>query len=81
MKQQTITSREILAQAIKAARQKKGITQSELGKLIGIKQTTVSAAENGSPGVKLDTLFRILSGLDLSISLQMRKTGKNRGEW
>jgi HTH-type transcriptional regulator/antitoxin HipB len=82
MKDQAIPSLQFLGQAIRSARQKKGLTQQELGKLVGLKQKTVSGAENGSPGIRLETLFRLLSGLDLNIVLQTRvKPKKNQGEW
>jgi len=82
MKQHTITSPKILGQALKAARQKKRLTQAELGKLTGVEQKTVSSAENGSPGIRLDTFFRLLSGLNLNIILEMReKSNTNQGQW
>lgn len=82
MGQYVITSREILGKALKAARQKKGLTQSELGDLVGLKQKTVSSVERGLPGVKLDTLFRLVSGLELQFALQSQKNNTMRAdEW
>jgi HTH-type transcriptional regulator/antitoxin HipB len=82
MSDHVITSLQILGQALKSARQKKGLTQAELGALVGLKQKTISSAENGSPGIRLETLFRLLSGLDLNVILRTRiKALKNHGEW
>jgi HTH-type transcriptional regulator/antitoxin HipB len=82
MKQQTITSIEILGQTLKAARQEKKLTQTELGNIVGLKQKTVSDAENGSPGMRIDTLYLLLSGLNLEIILQSRKKSDTaKGQW
>jgi HTH-type transcriptional regulator/antitoxin HipB len=82
MKQQTITSIEILGQTLKAARHEKKLTQTELGNIVGLKQKTVSDAENGSPGMRIDTLYLLLSGLNLEIILQSRKKSDTaKGQW
>jgi HTH-type transcriptional regulator/antitoxin HipB len=82
MKQHIITSPEILGQTLKAERQRMKLTQTELGNLVGLKQKTVSEAENGSPGMRIDTLYRLLSGLNLDIVLQLRtKNDANKGQW
>ena len=73
MKNQLITSADILGRALRAVRKRKKMTQSDLAGLIGVKQATISNAENATPGMRMETLFRILSGLDLSIVLADRK--------
>jgi HTH-type transcriptional regulator / antitoxin HipB len=47
----------------------KGLTQTELARLAGTQQKTISAIENGSEGTKLDTLISVIAvlGLDLQI--------------
>lgn len=47
----------MLANAVRYQRKAQNITQSNTAKLVGIKQTTVSAFENTPEGTKLDTLF------------------------
>lgn len=82
MKQQTITSLKILGQTLKAARREKKLTQTELGNIVGLKQKTVSDAENGSPGMRVDTLYLLLSGLNLEIILQSQiKSDPGKGQW
>jgi HTH-type transcriptional regulator / antitoxin HipB len=82
MTDQTITSLQILGQTLRAARKKKKLTQSQLAQATGLNQKTVSEAENGSPGIRIETLFRLLSGLDLNLVLRVRTNAKKKhGEW
>lgn len=68
--QKKIISPESLGFALKEVRKKKGLNQTELGIPVGVDQTTVSKVEQGKPGTRLDTLFRLLSALDLELILQ-----------
>lgn len=68
--QKKIISPESLGFALKEQRKKKGLNQTELGIPVGVDQTTVSKVEQGKPGTRLDTLFRLLSALDLELILQ-----------
>lgn len=62
-----ITSPTSLAYAIKDHRKINKLTQTKTAELIGIKQTTVSDFENRPESTKLETLFKILSALDLEL--------------
>ena len=62
----------MLANAVRDQRKAQNITQSDTAKLVGIKQTTVSAFENTPEGTKLDTLFKLLAALDLELHVQPR---------
>lgn len=68
--QKKIISPESLGFALREERKKKGLNQTELGIPVGVDQTTVSKVEQGKPGTRLDTLFRLLSALDLELILQ-----------
>ncbi|OBU16249.1 XRE family transcriptional regulator [Photobacterium aquimaris] len=69
-----ITSAKMLANAVRDQRKRQNITQSDAAKLVGIKQTTVSAFENTPEGTKLDTLFKLLAALDLELQVQPRNS-------
>ena len=58
-----------LGAVIQTPRLGKGLTQTELARLAGTQQKTISAIENGSEGTKLDTLISVIAvlGLDLQI--------------
>ncbi len=51
---------------IKLARQKQGMTQSELGELLGVGKSTIQKYENGYvTNIKLDTIRNICRHLDI----------------
>ncbi|MGF1860564.1 helix-turn-helix domain-containing protein [Photobacterium profundum] len=80
-----ITSAKMLANAVRDQRKAQKITQIETAKLVGIKQTTVSAFENTPEGTKLDTLFKLLAALDLELHIQARNSNgeskSNTQQW
>ncbi len=77
-----ITSPEDLGRVLKLCRKKLHLTQSEAGGKFNLTQKTVSNIENGRPGVQLDTLFRLMSALNLEIHLESRdKPYKGEAPW
>ena len=75
-----VVSPESLGAAIREERKIKGLTQTAVGNPVGIDQTTVSKVEQGSPGTRVDTLFRLLAVLDLEMVLQPRQPLKSNGQ-
>ncbi len=75
----------MLANAVRDQRKAQKITQTETAKLVGVKQTTVSAFENTPEGTKLDTLFKLLAALDLELHVQARNSNgeskSNTQQW
>lgn len=67
-----VTSPISLAYAVKDQRKIKKLTQTKTADLIGIKQTTISDFENRPESTKLETLFKILSALDLELHVVKR---------
>lgn len=64
-----------LGVVLRRARKRKGLNQTEEGKMVRMDQPTVSRVERGNPGTRLDTLFYLLSVLDLELVVQPRGTG------
>lgn len=50
-------------QLLKKLREKQGLTQEQLAKIIGVKRTTVTLWELGINKPRTDTLFKISSAL------------------
>ncbi|MFC1503561.1 helix-turn-helix domain-containing protein [Pseudomonadota bacterium] len=69
-----VTSAKMLANALRDQRKARNMTQTETAKVVGMKQTTVSAFENTPEGTKLDTLFKLLAALDLELHVQARNS-------
>lgn len=57
-----------LGKAIRAARTRRGLSQAELGRLLGVTASTVSQAENGVIALSLSNLFRLVRELDLNLT-------------
>lgn len=62
-------------------RKKLKLSQSAVGNMVGLKQTTISAFENKPESTQLDTLFRILSALNLDLSLSDKIETLKNSEW
>ncbi len=58
-----------IGQNIKNARIKKGLSQQELGDLLGITQSAVGQLENNKTSPKIDTLNRVANALDVPLSI------------
>lgn len=63
-------------------RKKLKLSQAEVGKMVGLKQSTISAFENNPGGTKLDTLFHILSAVNLDIRVSSKnESPKNKWKY
>ncbi|MCW5589294.1 MAG: helix-turn-helix domain-containing protein [Legionellales bacterium] len=58
-----------LALMVVEKRKKLKLSQSMVAKQVGLKQQTVSAFENKPESTKLETLFQILSAVEMDITL------------
>ena len=64
-----IRSPKELAMLIITQRKKLKLSQAQVGKLVGLKQQTISEFELKPDGTKLSTLFHILSAVNLDINV------------
>lgn len=64
-----ITSPQALGALIRDERKKQGLTQSVLGKMTGVNQTTLSLIEKGKPSVQLQTILVLLAALKLNMQV------------
>jgi HTH-type transcriptional regulator/antitoxin HipB len=80
---QLIYSPKSLGIIIKRQRKAKKLTQHEAGSGFKLDQTTVSSIEQGAPGTRLETLFRMLAALDLEMVIRPKKStqSKNGNNW
>ncbi len=65
---------------IKRQRKLKGLTQSEAGQSFRIEQSTISQIENGTPGTRIDTIFRMLAALDLELVIRSKDPLKDKNK-
>lgn len=72
---ESVRSPRQLGLLIRNERIRRHLSQQQLADLSGTGQKTISAIENGSEGATLETVFRLLSVLELQISFQPRDVG------
>jgi len=73
-----------LAEYIRDRRKRQKLSQAEVGDRVGVKQATISAFENNPEGTKLETLFKLISALDLELQVIPKEKARNQGwqeEW
>lgn len=69
-----------LASVIKQHRKAAGLSQKELAELAGVGKTVVFDVEKGKQTIRLDTLSKILSALNIKVKLSsplLRYTGSD----
>lgn len=64
-----------VAVALRAAREKAGVSQTNMAELLGVKQSSVAGFENGAGALSTETLRKYSQalGLDVTISFIKRK--------
>lgn len=78
-----IVSPKDLGLTLRQLRKEKGLTQAQLGSRVGLDQKKVSLIENGNQNSRLDTLFRLLSALEVGflIHSKLEPTSTNEDSW
>jgi len=64
-----------IGHAIREARKARKLTQKDLAIRSGVWQETISKIENGQSGTKMETIFDLLSALDLDVNIEERSEG------
>lgn len=62
---------EILGEMIKKARKERHLTQSELGKLIGVQKSQISRIERNTKNVTLETILRVFRALKAKVNFNV----------
>lgn len=57
---------------IRRIRKKRGLTQTQIGQLAGLRQETISLIEAGNPATRLETILAVLAALDLEFRIGAR---------
>ncbi len=69
-----ITDPKALSIYLRDERRRRGLSQAKVGDLVGLRQGTVSKFESMPEKMQLDTLFRLLSALELDLSVKPKGT-------
>ncbi len=65
-----------LGAALKSARMRRGLTQTEAASNVGLKQKTVSSLENVGARTSVETLYKMLSALNLELVVRDKEHGE-----
>ncbi|AEW77351.1 helix-turn-helix domain-containing protein [Aggregatibacter actinomycetemcomitans] len=68
-----ITTAKMLSHVIREFRYQGNLSQTDVAKLASTTQARISVFENEPERTKLETLFKILAGLELELIVQPRK--------
>ncbi|QCB55853.1 helix-turn-helix domain-containing protein [Sphingopyxis sp. PAMC25046] len=68
-----------LGNLIQRARRQKGLTQTELAGLSGLRQELISKIEGGKDGTKLSSIYALFAALDLELLVDNRSRGPAAG--
>lgn len=62
---------ELIGHAIKHARKKRKLTQTQLGELVGVKKSQISKLENSLTDVRLDTILKVFKALNAKVNFNV----------
>jgi HTH-type transcriptional regulator/antitoxin HipB len=63
---------DVLGKMIKAARQKRNLTQEQLGELVGVKKSQISKLESSANSATIDTVLRVFKALEADIHFNVK---------
>lgn len=75
-----VTSARQLSYILQDQRKQQGQSQTVIARKVGLRQDTVSKFENTPEGTRLDTLFKLLSALELELEVKPRDSTPNAAE-
>ena len=62
---------ELIGYAIKEARLKRNLTQSQLGELVGVQKAQISKIENSLSHARLDTILKVFKALNAKVNFRV----------
>ena len=65
-------SMELLGKMIKTARQKRNLTQAQLGELVGVQKSQISKLESSTNSATIDTVMKVFKALKADINFNVR---------
>lgn len=68
---ETELNAELIGYAIKQARKKRNLTQSQLGELVGVQKAQISKIENSISDARLETILKVFRALNAKVNFQV----------
>lgn len=63
---------DVLGKMIKTARQKRNLTQEELGRLVGVQKAQISKLERSANSATIDTIIKVFKALKAEINFNVK---------
>ena len=60
---------------VRRTRKKRGLSQTQLGDKVGLRQETISLIETGNPATRVETILSVLAALELEFQVMPRSKG------
>ncbi|MCO4320960.1 helix-turn-helix domain-containing protein [Aliidiomarina quisquiliarum] len=76
-----ITDPKTLSNYLRNERKTLGLSQAKVADLVGLRQGTVSKFESAPDKMQLDTLFRLLSALELELYVRPKESKNKNNKW
>lgn len=67
---------DLLGQAIKQARQKRHLTQEQLGELVGVQKAQISKIENSVKNARFETILKVFDALGAKVNFHVEMNKK-----
>jgi HTH-type transcriptional regulator / antitoxin HipB len=63
---------ELLGEAIRQTRQKRNLTQEQLGKLVGVQKAQISKLENSLTDARFESIIKVFKALNAKINFNVQ---------
>lgn len=77
----TIKTADQIGAVLRGYRRDQGLTQADLARRVGLAQNAISEIETGAGRSSWARIFKVLSALELDLTVESRGTAKNRRDW
>jgi transcriptional regulator with XRE-family HTH domain len=67
-----------LAKQLRDARKGKGLTQKELGEMIGVTRQRITRIESGTQNVTIETLQKLAGALDYDFAIELKQKKRSK---
>ncbi|WP_146903648.1 helix-turn-helix transcriptional regulator [Adhaeribacter aerolatus] len=68
----------ILAKQLRDARKELGLTQKELGEIIGVTRQRITRIESGTQNVTIETLQKLAAALDYDFTIELKQKKRSK---
>lgn len=72
---------DLLGKAIKQVRQKRNLTQEQLGDLVGVQKAQISKIENSVKNARIDTILKVFEAMGAKVNFKVELSDKKWAIW